>query len=114
MTPTELTLFIGLAITLGSTIGVPLFLQRRATAQETAKTTEVSWQSITSVLQKERDHLQAELAAIEGMHRQKLRDIEQDYNQQIVVCRSRITHLDAEIVELHRRLYLVSRPPDLL
>jgi len=110
MSPVELTT-IGLAVaTVISSIVVPWVLRRRAAALAASDTQVVSWQSITAVLQKERDLLRDQLDAAAGENRRRIAELDADYSAQLNEARRRITGLEAEVARLRDRLRQYNDP----
>jgi predicted nuclease with TOPRIM domain len=92
---------------------VPWLLRRRAAQRELSDTTVVSWQSITKVLQAERDDLRAQLDTIQSESRARIRELDEECTGQLLTARRRITLLEAEVMQLHERLrrYEAQSPP---
>jgi chromosome segregation ATPase len=110
MNPVEATAVLGVIATVVATVIVPYFLRKRQAKGEADATKVVSWQSITSVLQKERDDLRKELDGIEAEYRARFRALEEDYNHQLTAARSRIQQLEHEVTRLSARLYGLQNP----
>lgn len=105
MSPTELTAIITAVTAAIASVIVPLYLQHQAARQAAAGGAIISWQSITKVLQEERDALRKELDTTEAKHRRELQELDADYQAQLTEARARITHLETEVADLYRRLY---------
>lgn len=104
MTPVELTT-IGLAVaTVISSVVVPWLLRRRQDAAAASGTNVVSWQSITAVLQKERDQLKEQVDTAAAENRRKIAELDADYTAQLGAARQRITALEGEVLRLRERL----------
>jgi ribosomal protein S4 len=104
MSPVELTT-IGLAVaTVISSILVPWVLRRRAARLAASDTNVVSWQSITAVLQEERDKLRSQLDAAAEQNRRKIAELDADYGSQLQAARTRLTALETEVARLRDRL----------
>lgn len=115
MTPVELTT-IGLAIaTVISSVIVPFLLRRRAARLAATDTNIVSWQSITAVLQKERDSLREQLDEVQAQSRARIRQLDEEYSAQLLIARRRITQLESDVQVLTDRLRHLGEPlPPLL
>lgn len=111
MSPTELTALIAAVAAVLSSVVVPLYLRRQAARQAAAGGAVVSWQSITSVLQAERDDLRAELRTADEEHRRKVREMVADCDAQLTAAKARISHLEVEVADLYKRLVNVTRDP---
>lgn len=105
MTPTELTAIIAAVTAVLSSVVVPLYLKRQAARQAAADGAVVTFQSITTVLQAERDELRAEVRAADEEHRRKVRALVADYDAQLTAAKARISHLETEVADLYKRLY---------
>jgi hypothetical protein len=103
MTPTETVAIVSVITTVVASLVVPWLLRRRAALKSVSDTEVVSWQSITAVLQKERDVLRSQLDVIQGENRKTIRDLDTDYANQLVVARQRITQLEAEMARILER-----------
>lgn len=110
MSPVELTT-IGLAVaTVISSVVVPWVLRRRAARLAASDTQVVSWQSITAVLQEERNELKRQLDAAAGENRRRIAELDHEYNAQLTEQRRRITALEAEVARLRDRLRQYNDP----
>ena len=111
MGPVELTAIAGVIISVSTSLLVPWMLRRRQAARAASDTNVVSWQSITAVLQKERDAFQLEakslrdeLDTLQGENRRAIRALDDEYSAQLLTARRRITQLEAEVAALYERL----------
>lgn len=105
MTPVEITSVLAVIVTALSSVVVPLLLRRRQTKQDSASTELVSWQGITTVLQKERDQLRSELTGVEDEFRRKIAVMKDDHAKQMAQAQERITELERMVADLSTRLY---------
>lgn len=113
MTATELTAIVTALTAVVTSVVVPLYLRRQAAKQATARGEIVTFQSITTVLQQERDDLRTELRTVEDTYRARIRAVADDYDKQLIAAKARITQLETEVAELYRRLYARDAPPPL-
>jgi hypothetical protein len=104
VSPVELTAVAAVIISLTTSILVPWLLRRRAASRAASDTNIVSWQSITTVLQKERDALREQLDTSQGETRRTIRQLDEEYSTQLFTARRRITQLEAEVATLYERL----------
>jgi hypothetical protein len=100
MTVTEATVIAGVVISLITSMVVPFILHRRAEARLRSDTNIVSWQSITSVLQKERDALREQLDEVRGETRRTIHQLDEEYAIQLLTARQRITQLESEVANV--------------
>jgi predicted nuclease with TOPRIM domain len=104
VSPVELTAISAVVISLTTSLLVPWLLRRRAAARASSDTNVVSWQSITAVLQKERDTLREQLDTDQGVTRRTIRQLDEEYSAQLFTARRRITQLESEVATLYERL----------
>ena len=104
MTPVEITAIAGVTVSIITSLLVPFLLHRRAAKRAAADTEVVSWQSITAVLQRERDELRAQLDKLQGENRRIVRELDADYSAQLLNARRRITQLETEVAILRDEL----------
>lgn len=112
MTPTDLTLMLGLLVTAMSSVGVPLWLNRRAAAlaraereaeaaAEARATEVVSWEKITLVLERERDSLSVKLREAGVEHRNEILEMRNSFAAEADRLRQRT---DAEVDRANERI----------
>lgn len=117
MSPTEIVSLLGVLVTVIVSLVVPWFLRRRAARMQSSNVEVVSWQSITSVLQKERDVLRMQVDQMQGEQRKAIKELDEDYTRQLTQARARIADLEVEVTSLRRRLMAyeggvsLQRPP---
>lgn len=120
MTPEQITLFIGVGLTVVTGIISPAYLRWKAKQKEDSGTGVVSWQGITTVLQKERDDLRRRIEEMEAENKawkvsmdqdyaRRLHELEAEYQRQLTAANLRIQQLEGEVADLYRRLY--QHPP---
>lgn len=127
MTPTEVVAFMGIAVAVGSSIVLPLYLSRRTTSKEAlaatasaqaaaAATDVVSWQSLTRAMKEERDASVKQLREVETKYAEKFRVLETEYaekfrnleadcTRRVEASNQRIRDLEAEVTGLYRRIH---------
>jgi hypothetical protein len=97
------------------TVFIPVWLQRRKRRAEAIVAAEklraaadatsvVSWQSLTIAIQKERDDIRAQLKESEARSRERVQEIESDWEKRMAIAKGRITDMETEIVMLRKEL----------
>lgn len=111
MDPIALSAIGAVVVSVITSIALPYLRNRKKNVESIDATKVVSWQSLTSAIQKERDDLRKELDGIEAEYRIKFRALEEDYNSQLTAARTRIQQLENEVAQLSIRLYRNQAPP---
>jgi hypothetical protein len=114
VTPVEITSVFAVIVTALSPVMVPLLLRWRQTKQDNASTELVSWQGITTVLQKERDQLRAELTGVEDEFKKKIAVMKDEHAREMNQARERIGELERTVLFLSSQLqprYQTPEPP---
>lgn len=83
MGPVEVTTIAALIITILTSLVVPWWLRRRQGTEDIDETGLRSWQSVTHILQEERDDLKRQIVANEDQYRLQRRALESDCNKQL-------------------------------
>jgi hypothetical protein len=129
--PTELTFYLALLVTFMASVGVPLWVLRRNTAQakaereakaatDAAAGETISWEAINRALIDQRDRLDIALKEAAVEHRQALQDMRDSFVEEAARLKQRtdadqdrahakIEQLAAEINSLYRRLAMSDR-----
>lgn len=109
----SITGILGLVIAALAGIIIPIFLwqaqkrkveelQREKDADEKANTSVTSWESMTSLLARERDRLSEQLALADQRHASELIKVEEKWRKQLVERDARIGELENEVSALQR------------
>lgn len=104
MGPVEITSIAAVIVTVLTSLVVPYWLRRRQEQQAGDATGLQSWQSVTAVLQRERDELKAQIAHAEQDCRDRVKALDEDYTRQLTAARTRIGHLETEVATLYEKL----------
>lgn len=105
MTPVELTSLLGGLFVVIGTTGTTVYTTRSKKIIDSTKVQATSWTEFTTKLQQERDGLLNRIDTMETHHRERIRDLENDYTIQLTAAKVRISQLEKEVDELYRRLY---------
>lgn len=104
MSPSDVTAFIGVAVALVSSVGIPVWLNRRRHRTDDATSTATMITEFTATLQRERDSLRLRLDESDDRYRGQLKAIEADWEARVAALKARVTELEAEVVVLRRAL----------
>lgn len=104
MNATDITAFAGLGVSILTLIVMPVWLRNRTHKNALDRTAVVSWEGITTRLEKERDRLQERLDAKDAAHEAEIRRLTEQWQKKLDACTAKIVQQQAEIDNLYRRL----------
>lgn len=104
MSPQDATALIGVVVALASSVGIPIWLNRRKHRTEDTTAAQAMYTNFTATLQRERDQLRERLDQADSRHREQLKAIEADWEARVATLKARVTELEAEVVVLRRAL----------
>jgi Tfp pilus assembly protein PilV len=113
---TELVALLGVLVAMCSSVGVPVYLNRKKDNAQAEAANLQSWQGLTAAMQAERDgalrrlrEMEAEYAdkfhKLEAGYVEKFHKLEADCNRRVDAANSRVQQLEAEVTGLYRRIH---------
>lgn len=104
MSPTDLTAIMSAIIATCGTIAIPLWFRHKRARDDESQFELVNWKNMNAALAKERDDLRLRLDVIDSHYIERIKQLDADWQGQMVNARTRIRQLEEEVSQLQAAL----------
>lgn len=109
--PTTITATAAAVVATLGGICIPLWIRWREKRKKSSEVEVVSWKGMNESLRAERDHYQNRLETAEERSRQRMKQMEEEFDTQTFNMRRRIAELETEVQALHLALRSLGGAP---